>query len=398
MTLYDHTIIGGGLVGLGVAYQLLLKRPGSAVLVLEKEPNLATHQSTRNSGVIHTGIYYKPGSYKARLCAAGRQSIIEFAQHHNISHKICGKLIVATNTEELTRLAALRSKADSNRVEAYDVTAEQLHEHEPHVAGVGGIWVPGTGVIDFAGVAQALCSEIQRMGGTVRTNWKVQHATYATGCWTISSHAHSVSSRFVINCAGLHSDTIAATFGARPSGQIVPFRGEYYLLTEESKKLCRGLIYPVPDPRFPFLGVHFTRRFDDTVECGPNAVLALAREGYRWGIVSPREIARMATFSGFRKMALQHWSMGLSEMYRSLCKAAFVRALQKLVPEVTAADLLPAGAGVRAQVVRADGSLEDDFAFAEGPGILSVLNAPSPAATSCLAIGAEVVGRVLTTP
>lgn len=395
MTHYDHTIIGGGLVGLGVAYQLLLKRPGSAVLVLEKEPNLATHQSTRNSGVIHTGIYYKPGSYKARLCAAGRQSIIEFAQHHNIQHKICGKLIVATNQDELARLAALRSKADSNRVEAYDLKAEQLREYEPHVAGVGGIWVPGTGVIDFAGVAKALCAEIQRLGGTVLTNWKVEHAEYSQSRWTIANQAHSVTSRFVINCAGLHSDTIASTFGTAPSGQIVPFRGEYYLLTETAKKLCRGLIYPVPDPRFPFLGVHFTRRFDDTVECGPNAVLALAREGYRWGVVSPREIARLATFAGFRTMALQHWRMGLAEMYRSLWKAAFVRALQKLVPDVTPGDLLPAGAGVRAQVVRADGSLEDDFAFAEGPGMLSVLNAPSPAATSCLSIGAEVVTRVL---
>jgi L-2-hydroxyglutarate oxidase len=398
MTLYDHTIIGGGLVGLGVAYQLLAKRPGSAVLVLEKEPNLATHQSTRNSGVIHTGIYYKPGSYKAKLCAAGRLSILQFAQQHNIRHSICGKLIVATNQQELERLGTLRSKADSNHVEAHNLSAEQLREYEPHVAGVGGLWVPGAGVIDFAGVARALQSEIQRMGGTIKTNWKVESAARSQGRWNIASSQESLASKFVINCAGLYSDRIAATFGTTPSGQIVPFRGEYYLLTEAAKKLCRGLIYPVPDPRFPFLGVHFTRRFDDTVECGPNAVLALAREGYRWGAISPREIVRMATFRGFRTMALKHWQMGLAEMYRSLSKAAFVRALQKLVPDVTSADLLPAGAGVRAQVVRADGSLEDDFAFAEGPGLLSVLNAPSPAATSCLAIGAEVSERVLSAP
>ena len=392
---YDHTIIGGGLVGLGVAYQLLLKRPGSAVVVLEKEPHLATHQSTRNSGVIHTGIYYKPGSYKAKLCAAGRLSILEFAQQHNISHSICGKLIVATDQQELARLEALRSKADSNRVEAHDLTPEQLREYEPHVAGVGGLWVPGAGVIDFAGVARALQNVIQRLGGTIKANWKVENAKYSQGVWTIASAQETVSARSVINCAGLYSDTIASAFGTKPSGQIIPFRGEYYLLSDTANHLCRSLIYPVPDPRFPFLGVHFTRRFDGTVECGPNAVLAFAREGYRWGDISISELARMATFQGFRKLALTHWRMGFTEFYRSLSKAAFVKALQRLIPEVTEADLLPAGAGVRAQVVRSDGSLEDDFAFAEGPGILSVLNAPSPAATSCLAIGAEITARLL---
>lgn len=398
MTLYDHTIIGGGLVGLGVAYQLLVKRPGSAVLVLEKEPTLATHQSTRNSGVIHTGIYYKPGSYKAKLCAAGRLSILQFAQQHNIRHSICGKLIVATNQQELERLGTLRSKADSNHVEAHNLSAEQLREYEPHVAGVGGLWVPGAGVIDFAGVAGALQSEIQRMGGTIKTNWKVESATHSQGRWNIASSQESIASKFVINCAGLYSDRIATTFGTTPSGQIIPFRGEYYLLADKARHLCRALIYPVPDPRFPFLGVHFTRRFDGTVECGPNAVLAFAREGYRWADISMTDLTHMAAYQGFRKLALTHWRMGCTEFYRSLSKAAFVKALQRLIPEVTAADLLPAGAGVRAQVVRPDGSLEDDFAFAEGPGILSVLNAPSPAATSCLAIGAEVVGRVLTTP
>jgi L-2-hydroxyglutarate oxidase len=391
----DYVIVGGGLVGLAVAYQILLKRPGSSVVLLEKEDAPAKHQSTRNSGVIHTGIYYKPNSFKARLCAAGRRSILEFAQAHNISHSICGKLIVASDKGELERLGALRSKADSNRVEAYDVPAEGLQEYEPHVAGVGGIWVPGAGVIDFAGVASALVREIQRLGGEVRLRAPLTGATRSAGTWHVRSEQDEFQSSFVINCAGLHSDRVAEIFGTKPSGRIIPFRGEYYLLTEEARRLCRTLIYPVPDPRFPFLGVHFTKRFDGSVECGPNAVLAFAREGYGWGTVSLNDLAQMFGFPGFRKLCVNHWRMGAAETYRSLFKHAFVRSLQKLIPSVQDSDLLPAGAGVRAQVVRPDGSLEDDFAFGEGPGVLHVLNAPSPAATSCLAIGAEISCRAL---
>lgn len=391
----DYVVIGGGLVGLSTAYQILCSKPGASLCVLEKESDVALHQSTRNSGVIHTGIYYKPGSFKARLCVEGRTALIEFAQQHGVTYSICGKLIVATSEEQLTQLQNLHSRAQSNGVNVSLLSPEQIKEREPYVTGVGGLWVPHAGVIDFAGVAKALVKEIIRMGGQVITNAKLQAATRTGEGWLLTGSFDLIYAGHVVNCAGLHSDSVARKFGDRTAGRIIPFRGEYYVLRESARKLCNTLIYPVPDPRFPFLGVHFTRRFDDSVECGPNAVLALAREGYSWKQFNPRDVVRMARFSGFRRLIAKHWKMGAGEMHRSLSKAAFVRALQKLVPAVTADDLLPGGAGVRAQVVRPDGSLEEDFAFQESPFVTHVLNAPSPAATSCLAIGRDITSRVL---
>ena len=391
----DYVIVGGGLVGLSAAYQILQAKQGASLCVLEKESAVASHQSTRNSGVIHTGIYYKPGTFKARLCVEGRLSILAFAQQHEVTHSICGKLIVATSTGELQQIKNLHQRAQSNGVNVTLLSPEQIKDREPFVEGVGGLWVPDAGVIDFAGLAQALVKEITRLGGQVLTNAKLSAATRTGQGWILSGNFDLIHAGYVVNCAGLHSDSVARKFGDRTEGRIVPFRGEYYVLRDSARKLCNTLIYPVPDPRFPFLGVHFTRRFDGSVECGPNAVLALAREGYSWKQVNTRDIVRMARFSGFRRLIAKHWKMGAGEMYRSVSKGAFVRALQKLVPSVTAEDLLPGGSGVRAQVVRPDGSLEEDFSFQESPYVTHVLNAPSPAATSCLAIGNEITQRVL---
>lgn len=391
---YDCVVIGGGLVGLASAYQLLLAKPSAKLLVLEKEASVAQHQSTRNSGVIHTGVYYKPGSYKSQLCTEGRLSLLEFAQRHNITHSLCGKLIVATSEREVERLKSLHQRAISNGVALELLSAAALKEKEPHVAGLQALWVPGAGVIDFGGVARALVDEIKRMGGDVLVGARVAAAAREEADWILEGTFPQIKARYVINCAGLYSDRIARLFGDNPPGAIVPFRGEYYLLKERARGLCRSLIYPVPDPRFPFLGVHFTRRFDDSVECGPNAVLALAREGYSWTAVNTRDVASMFGFKGFHSLILKHWKMGCAEIYRSLSKAAFVRALQRLVPSVTEDDLLPADAGVRAQVVKPDGGLEEDFSFLRSVNVLHVLNAPSPAATSCLAIGRVVVEQL----
>ena len=388
-------IIGGGLVGLSTAYQILKTKPGVSLCVLEKETTVASHQSTRNSGVLHTGVYYKPGSFKAQLCVEGRRSVIDFAQEHGVVHSICGKLIVATSEDELGQLKNLHTRAQNNGVNVSLLSPSEIKEREPHVSGVGGLWVPNAGVIDFAGLAHALVREITRLGGNVITNARLRAATRMGSGWILSGTFDLIHAGYVVNCAGLHSDSVARKFGDRTEGRIVPFRGEYYVLRESARKLCNTLIYPVPDPRFPFLGVHFTRRFDGSVECGPNAVLALAREGYSWSEVNVRDMLRMIRFSGFRRLIGRHWKMGAGEMYRSLSKGAFVRALQKLVPDVTAADLVPGGSGVRAQVVRPDGSLEEDFSFKESPFVTHVLNAPSPAATSCLAIGAEITRRVV---
>jgi L-2-hydroxyglutarate oxidase len=391
----DYVVIGGGLVGLSTAYQLLLARPGSSVQVLEKEGSVALHQSTRNSGVVHTGVYYKPGTYKAKLCTEGRRLLLEFADRHGVSHSICGKLIVATTKEQLEQLKNLLNRGQTNGVDTKLISADELKEREPYVAGVGALLVPQAGVIDFAGVAKALVNEITRLGGEVVVNAKLLAATRMGDGWILEGSFPFMHAGYVVNCAGLHSDSVARKFGDRTEGRIVPFRGEYYILRESARKLCNTMIYPVADPKFPFLGVHFTRRFDGTVEAGPNAVLAMAREGYSWTDVNIRDLLRMARFAGFRRLIARHWRMGTEEMYRSLSKAAFVKALQKLVPSVTSEDLIPGSAGVRAQVVKPDGSLEEDFSFEESPYVLHVLNAPSPAATSCLSIGSEIARRVV---
>ncbi len=391
----DCIIVGGGLVGLSTAYHFLLARPGSSVCVLEKDSRVANHQSTRNSGVIHTGVYYKPGSYKAQLCIKGRLALLEFAALHNIPHSICGKLIVATTPAEMDQLTALHARGQTNHVRVQLLSPDQMKEKEPFVTGLGAMWVPDAGVIDFRGLAEALVEQIRLLGGEVLTGAQVLSASRAGEEWRLSGTFSDLTSSSVVNCAGLYSDRIARLFGERPHGRIVPFRGEYYVLKESARKLCSALIYPVPDQRFPFLGVHFTRRFDGSVECGPNAVPAFTREGYSWGKFNFADLSDMLGFSGFRRLARRHWRMGAAEMYRSLFKSAFVKALQKLVPAVTGDDLAPGDAGVRAQLVQPVGELEQDFAFSESPGALHVLNAPSPAATSCLAIGEEIIRRIL---
>jgi len=357
-------IVGGGIVGLAVAYSLRDLRP----VVFEKERDVARHQTGHNSGVIHSGIYYKPGSSKARLCVEGAHRLREFCREHAVPTETCGKVIVATMPEELPRLDELHRRATANGVEAERIGPERLREIEPHVRGIAALHVPGTGIVDYVAVARKLAGFVD-----VRTGVKVESAA-------------QLGATLVINCAGLHCDRLA-----RSRMKIVPFRGEYYELKKTS--LVRGLIYPVPDPSFPFLGVHFTRMIGGGVEAGPNAVLALKREGYRWRDFSMRDALETLAYGGFRRLARRHWRMGLMEVWRSWSKPAFVRALQRLVPDVTADDLVPAGAGVRAQALDPDGTLVEDFRIEERPGEIHVLNAPSPAATASLAIGAHIARR-----
>lgn len=392
---FDYIIVGAGLVGLGAAYQLQQRSPEAKILVLEKESGVAQHQSTRNSGVIHSGIYYKPGSFKAKLCTEGRNSILSFAEEHQVSHSICGKLIVATSPEEIPLLHSIRDRGIANGISVKSIRKEELVEHEPYVTGLEGLWVSATGIIDFKGFAATLKRKFIERGGMIKTSAELKYARRVSGEWIVGGPFGEMQSSFIVNCAGLYCDHIVRLLGGTSPIKIVPFRGEYYLLNDSAKKLCRNLIYPVPNPAFPFLGVHFTRRFDDSVECGPNAVLALGREGYSWKDVNITDVIEMARYSGFRKLIKHHWKMGLGEMYRSLSKHAFVRALQRLVPSVQEDDLIPANAGVRAQAVRPDGRLEEDFYFHRVPGALHVLNAPSPAATSSLAIGRIISEQVL---
>jgi L-2-hydroxyglutarate oxidase len=347
--------------------------------------------------VIHSEIYYEPGSFKARLCAAGRNALVDFAREHGVRHAICGKLIVASSGEELPVLQNLQARAESYGIAVSLLSPDEIKEREPYAQGVAGLWVPNAGVIDFRELALALVKEITRMGGKVITNAKLRAATRTGAGWILSGTFDIIHAGHVVNCSGLHSDSVARKFGDRTEDRIIPFRGEYYELRESARKLCNTLIYPVPDPRFPFFGPHFTRRLDGSVECGPNAVLALAREGYSWRDVNTRDVVRMMRFSGFRRLVTKHWRTGAHEIYRSLFKSAFVHSLQKLVPSLTAADLIPGSSGVRAQVVRPDGSLEEDFSFKESPFVTHVLNAPSPGATSCLALGAEISCRVVGT-
>ena len=389
---YNVIIIGGGAVGLGVALEITRRFPRQRLLLIEKEDRVARHQSGHNSGVIHSGVYYKPGSLKARLCVTGAAAMVEFCRQHEIPHKVCGKVIVATHEDELARLEELLQRGGANGLTGLRLVGpEELREIEPHAAGLRALVIPSTGVTDFALVCAKYAELTTANGGTVLTN------TAATAIRRSSSEIIVETSRGVfaatvlINCAGLHSDRVARMAGDDPGVMIVPFRGEYYDLMPERAALVRALIYPVPDPSFPFLGVHFTRRITGKVDAGPNAVLALAREGYRHTNVSIRDLTSSLAFPGLWRMARQHWRNGLSEWHRSLSKAAFVRALQRLLPEVTANDLIPGGSGVRAQALKPDGALVDDFQFVPSGKILHVLNVPSPAATASLAIGKAIV-------
>lgn len=392
----DVTVVGGGILGLATADALLSAEPGLDVLVLEKEPRLASHQTGRNSGVLHSGLYYRPSSLKARLCVAGRRSLLELCHQEGVAHEVCGKVVVAVDVEELPALRVLHERAAANGVRAELVDAGRLRELEPHAAGVAALHVLDTGIVDFRAVTEALCARVRRAGGEVRTGCAVLAARAEASSMLVEASDEAVRSSFLVNCAGLQADRVAAAGGAAPDDlRIVPFRGEYYELVRHRRQLVRNLVYPVPDPRFPFLGVHLTRGIDGGVHAGPNAVLATAREGYRWRDVEPAELRELVAFPGMRRLARAHWRTGAHEVLRSLMKRRFVADLQRLVPDLVVSDLEEAPAGVRAQAVRVDGSLVDDFAFRDAPRALHVLNAPSPAATASLEIGKVIAARVL---
>jgi (S)-2-hydroxyglutarate dehydrogenase len=404
---YDIAVIGGGIVGLSFAMQAMEKFPRLRVVVLEKEPGVARHQSGHNSGVIHSGIYYKAGSLKARLCMVGAREMVEFCSQHGILHKVCGKLIVATNSEEAARLDELLARGVANGLEGLRLLErEAMLEIEPHVGGVRALHVPSTGITDFAAVAAKYAEIAVGRGAEVKTSAGVvgfdrasgiksgAESDAAGGAVVVLTQAGDFSARYVVNCAGLYSDRVARMAGDDPGMMIVPFRGEYYDLAATRGELVRGLIYPMPDPRYPFLGVHFTRRIHGNVDAGPNAVLAFRREGYRWRDFNLGEALEVARDAGFRAMARREWRSGLAEFRRSLRKREFVRSCQRLVPAVQMEDMTPGGSGVRAQAVGPDGALVDDFRFVGRERFLHVLNVPSPAATASLPIGREILKMV----
>jgi L-2-hydroxyglutarate oxidase len=390
----DVIVVGGGIVGLATAYRLQEQHPRKTILVLEKEEAVARHQTGHNSGVLHAGIYYKPGSLKATTCRTGKQAMIGFCQRHGLPHRICGKVIVATGDEERPRLRDLFERGRANGVDCEMIDRDRLRELEPHAAGVEAIHVRETGIVDFRQVCDQLAALLREAGQGVRTGVKVTGFRETADEVRVATSAGELRARWVVNCAGLYSDHLARAAGIDPGVRIIPFRGEYYEVDPTAASLCRALIYPVPDPRFPFLGVHFTRMISGQVECGPNAVLAFAREGYRKSNLHLAELIESLTYPGFLKLAARHWRMGAGEMWRSFNKAAFVKALQRLVPEVHARQLHPAAAGVRAQAVAPDGTQLDDFAIRETRRMVHVLNAPSPAATASLSIGRAIVEKL----
>jgi L-2-hydroxyglutarate oxidase len=391
---FDVVVIGGGVVGLASARQIALEPGGLRVVVLEKESQLATHQTGRNSGVIHSGLYYVPGSAKALNCRRGRQLLIEYCRERGVAHELCGKVVVAVEETELPALERIHERARQNGVVCERIGAARLRELEPHAAGEAALRVPETGIVDYPAFCAGLAGEIRDRASEVRTRARVTSVRCDGAGVVVESTAGLVAAKVVVNCAGLHSDRVLAMTGARRPARIVPFRGEYFELAPDARHLCRNLIYPVPDPRFPFLGVHLTRTVSGAVECGPNAVLALKREGYRKRDVSLQDVWDYATYGGFWRLVARHGRTGMGELLRSVSKAAFVRALHRLVPEIRAEQLHPAPAGVRAQALAADGSLLDDFLIVRGERAVNVCNAPSPAATASLAIGEHVASHV----
>jgi (S)-2-hydroxyglutarate dehydrogenase len=393
-SLYDFAIIGGGIVGLSTAMALGERYPNAKILVLEKESEWAFHQTGNNSGVIHSGLYYKPGSFKAKFCRDGSRSMVEFCQNHAIDHEVCGKVIVATNEQELPRLQNLYIRGLENDIPVKRISPEEVKEIEPHVSCVGGVQVFSTGIVNYKKVCLKYAELIGKQGGDLRLNTQVFKISRSGKNQVLETNKGSFETRFVINCAGLHSDRIAKLGKVNPQAKIVPFRGEYYELTPEKRYLVKTLIYPVPNPDFPFLGVHFTRMIDNSVHAGPNAVLSLKREGYKKTDFDFRDFAEVITYPGFWKLAAKHADEGIQEIIRSFSKAAFVKSLQKLIPEVQAEDVIPTHAGVRAQALMNNGSLVDDFLIVEGENSIHVCNAPSPAATSSLEIGKAIVQQI----
>ncbi|MDD8012671.1 MAG: L-2-hydroxyglutarate oxidase [Acidobacteriota bacterium] len=393
--IYDVGIIGGGIIGLATA-MALVKAGVNSVVVLEAEDKLAAHQTGNNSGVVHSGLYYKPGSLKAKNCVAGREALYRFCREQGIAHQACGKLVVATRADEIPALDALEKKGIANGLQGLRrLGAAELKEHEPHVAGVAGLWVGETGIVDYGQVCEKYAEIIGANGGDIRLNFRVTQVKKNGQELILHAGHDEVRCRNLVNCAGLYSDRVARMCGVKPGLQIIPFRGEYYNLVPQRHGLVRNLIYPVPDPRFPFLGVHFTRRIAGGVEAGPNAVLAFKRQGYKKTSFSLRDAGQFALYPGFWAMSLKFWKMGLGEFYRSFSKKAFVRALQRLIPEIQAADLQPGGAGVRAQALEINGFLADDFRIKEAERMVHVLNAPSPAATASISIGESIAAIAL---
>lgn len=388
-------VIGGGIVGLAAAYKVLLAAPGADVTVLEKDGGVCRHQSGHNSGVLHAGLYYAPGSAKARLAVSGIRQMTRFCEERGVPHEICGKIVVATNEVELPRLRALWERGHANGLRGLEwLDGDALREWEPHAAGIAAVRVPEEGIVDYPRVCEALASAIQELGGRVLTGAGVRALARESGEWVVQTAAGDVRAAVLVNCAGLHSDRIARMAGERVALRIIPFRGEYYTLRRDRAFLVRNLIYPVPDPAFPFLGVHFTRMIRGGVEAGPNAVLALAREGYRHSTINARDVVDALSYPGLWRFLGAHRAMSWSEIRRSFSRELFCAALQRLVPEVQVGDLEPGGAGVRAQAMLPDGTLAQDFHFIESRGALHVLNAPSPGATASLAIGEEIVSRL----
>jgi len=391
----DVAIIGAGIVGLAVGLQLVRKNPGLNVIVLDKESEVAAHQTGHNSGVMHSGLYYKPGSLKARLCVEGRAAMVQFCEEHGIPHEICGKIIVATEERELAGLQELLRRGRANGVSGLrELDAEQIREIEPHASGIRGIHVPTTGITDFKLVSKKYAGLIEQGGGEILTRSGVERIVREAGAIVLETASGAIHARFVVNCAGLQSDLIAKLAGASLGLRIVPFRGEYYELVPSKHHLIKGLVYPVADPRFPFLGVHFTRRIHGGVEAGPNAVLSFKREGYTRTSFNFGDALSTALFPGFWTMASKNWKSGMGEIYRSWSKHAFTRALQKLLPSLTEDDIQPAGSGVRAQALDRSGKLLDDFHFVSQDRILHVCNVPSPAATASLVIGREIAAML----
>jgi L-2-hydroxyglutarate oxidase len=392
-----HLVVGGGIIGLAVAERLCREHPDAHVTVVEKEMHWAVHQTGRNSGVIHSGLYYPPGSKKALMCRAGAASMVAFAREESVAHEICGKLVVATREDELPGLARLHERGLANGLEVTRLTGDQAREYEPHVSAIAALHVPATGIIDYTAVCDALVRRLERAGATLLLGAEVLAAVRSGSTTIVRTTAGDIAADLVVACAGLHGDEVARRLGHQPSARIVPFRGEYFELTPEATHLVRNLIYPVPDPDFPFLGVHLTRGVNGHIHAGPNAVLAFAREGYDWRTVKAGELRDTLTFPGFWRLAVRNYRAGSAEIARSLSRHRFADSLRRLVPEVRDEHLRPAPAGVRAQAMRRDGSLVDDFLIERSGSVVHVLNAPSPAATSAFEIARHIVGLLAST-
>ena len=391
---FDVAIVGAGIVGLATAYELTERYPSKSVLIVEKETDIAQHQSGNNSGVIHSGIYYKPGSLKAINCRTGRQLLVEFCEKHGIVHDVCGKIIVAADESERERLHNIYQRGLENGISCSIISGDEIKRYEPHAAGVEAIHVPDAGIADYKGVALQIAKEIYDRGNRIEFGAEVTGIKQTSEAVTLETTSGDFTAQYLVNCAGLFSDKICRMTGVDPGVQIVPFRGEYYELLPEARHLCKNLIYPVPDPAYPFLGVHFTRMYDGRVECGPSAILGFAREGYSLSTVNAKDLWEIVRYRGFRKLASQHWRKGMMEVRQSASKGYYLKTMRKLIPEVKKSDVKRAGAGVRAQALLPDGSMLHDFLFKETDRVVNVCNAASPAATACFSVGQHVVNTL----